>query len=144
MNTTDVQTDETADASVGSSAACLEIELHATGRTDKIRLSACTFGDAVHFCAPGLWQEYASELERELGNPAGQALRNQSIESVELVLYEDGSVQKIRLRGCTAEQARMFGKIIEPTPPNAGGAIELIQHTTVGRRDERTRTDDNQ
>jgi hypothetical protein len=143
MTTTDVEKDETVDASVGSSGASLEIELAASGRTEKIRLSGCTFGDAVHFCAPGLWQEYEDELERELASAASQELRDQSIDSVELVLYEDGSLQEIRVRGCTAEQAGMFGRIIEPTPPKTEHAIELIQHTIVDRRAERTRTDDN-
>lgn len=39
MTTTDIEKDETADAGVGSSGASLEIELHASGRTEKIRLS---------------------------------------------------------------------------------------------------------
>lgn len=111
----------------------LEIVLFPDGRTKTIRLSGCTFGDAVYFCAPGLWQEYATGLRRELASPAALALRQDSIESVELLLYEDGSVQEVRLRGCTAEQARVFGQLIEPVPPKAGRAIELIQHTTVTR-----------
>ena len=133
MTTTEVQTDEAVDGSTGASGVCLEIELHASGRTEKIRLSGCTFGDAVHFCAPGLWQEYASELERELASTAWQALRDESIGSVELVLYEDGSVQAMRLRGCTAEQVSAFRHIIEPIPPNAAGTLEVIQHVTMRR-----------
>jgi hypothetical protein len=143
MTTTDIEKDETADAGVGSSGASLEIELHASGRTEKIRLSGCTFGDAVHLCAPGLWQGYGDELERELAGAAGRELRDQSIDSVELVLYEDGSLQEIHLRGCTAEQAGMFGRIIEPSPPKTEHAIELIQHKIVDRRAERTWIDDN-
>jgi hypothetical protein len=136
MTTTDVQTDGTAEAGVGSSAVGLEIELFPNGRTKTIRLSGCTFGDAVNFCAPGLWQEYATELERELASPGARALRQDSIDTVELLLYEDGSVQEIRLRGCTAEHARVFGQLIEPVPPNVGHAIELIQHTTAQRPDQ--------
>jgi|SRR5215470_1367857 len=137
MTTTEVQSDEAvdaaADASDGSSGACLDIQLHANGRTEKIRLSGCTFGDAVHFCAPGLWQEYASGLERELANPAWQAQRYEPIDSVELVLYEDGSVQEIRLRGCTVAHLSLFRQIIGPMPPDTGGALELTQHVTVAR-----------
>jgi len=57
MTTTEVQPGQAVDAGGGASGVCLEIELHASGRTEKIRLSGGTFGDAVHFCAPGLWQQ---------------------------------------------------------------------------------------
>ena len=82
---------------------------------------------------PGCGSSYASELERELASAAWQALRDESIGWVELVLYEDGSVQTMRLGGCTAEQVSAFRHIIEPIPPNAAGTLELIQHVTVPR-----------
>jgi hypothetical protein len=111
---------------VGSSGLCFELDLHPTGWTKSIRLSACTLREAVQVCAPALWQVHAADIVRELTLPAGQDAANQPIDRVELMLYEDGSPEQIRFSGCSAEQSALLSRIVVEFPVSSACPVDVI------------------
>lgn len=92
---------------------CLDLDLHANGLTNSIRLSGCTFADVLSLCARSVWKQYAYIAEgKALAKPAVQAIKDQPIQALELTLYEDGSINHVSLSGCTVEQALEFCRFI--------------------------------
>jgi hypothetical protein len=114
------------DSTVGSPGLCFELDLHPTGWTESIRLSGCTFREAVQVCAPALWQVYAVDVVRELALPASQEAANQPIDGVELTLYEDGSPEKIRFYGCSTEQSALLSRIAVKLPASSACPVDVI------------------
>jgi hypothetical protein len=126
MTVFDNPTGKAADPIVGSSGLRFELDLHPTGWTKSIRLSACTLREAVQVCAPALWQAHAVELVRELALPASQEAANQPIDHVELTLYEDGSPEQIRFYGCTTKQSRLLSNIAVKLPATSTRPVDVI------------------
>jgi hypothetical protein len=88
---------------------CLDLDLRPNGWTDCVRLSGCTFGDVISLCARSVWKRYTDGAEREfLATPAMHGIKDQPVQGLELTLYEDGSLKRVSLSGCTVEQALQF------------------------------------
>lgn len=97
---------ESVDPSARLRRLSLSLRLRPDGWTESIKLSGCTYADAIHLCAPGAWQNQAEAMTRDfLAQPAMQAIKDEVIETVELELHEDGSLSHITMHGCSVEHA---------------------------------------
>jgi hypothetical protein len=82
------------------------VDVEADGRVKRVGLPQCTFAEAIRLCAHPLWHDDAdSAASRFLGHPASQAASEQSMHAADLTFHADGSLEQIRLSGCTVEQA---------------------------------------
>jgi len=80
-----------------------------------MRLSACTFGQAVQLCAPALPKGPSEDWAREhargfLTHPACAVAKGASVHAAEL--HYERKLRRIRLVGCTVEQALLLCEFV--------------------------------
>jgi hypothetical protein len=113
MPPTDIQHTQVDDRSAQSSVRCLDLNLRPNGWTDHIRLSGWTFGEVISLCSHSVWKRYARRAEHEFLSAAEmEGVKDQPVEALELTLYEDGSLERVSLSGCSVAQALQFCRLI--------------------------------
>jgi len=104
---------------VASSTRQPEVELYQNGRKKSMRLSPCTPIEAVRLCVPDLAQgardDYVSAF---LAHPAWEVAGHQAMRAAEL--HYSRGLKRIRLDGCTVEQALLFCRFAVDFDVNAG------------------------
>jgi len=78
-----------------------------------VRLSPCTLVEAVRLCAPDVFENASVEWVNDiLNHPAWEVAGHRSMCSAEL--HYGRALSRIRLDGCTVEQALLFcGCVVE-------------------------------
>ena len=105
-------------SAVASSARQPEVAWYPNGSKKSTRRSACTLIEAVRLCVPdamkGARDGYVNGL---LAHPAWEVAGHQALRAVEL-FYGRG-LERIRLEGCTVEQALLFCRFVVEFDPIA-------------------------
>jgi hypothetical protein len=115
MTTGNVRNGNVVGPNVDSSLPQPEVELNPNGTKRSMRLSACTFGQAVQLFAPALSKGAGEDWAREhargfLAHPACVVAEGESVHAAEL--HYGLRLMRIRLVGCTVEQALLLCKFV--------------------------------
>jgi hypothetical protein len=98
------------------------IERFPNGTKKSVRLAPCTFGEAVQLCAAEKWNGDQHGWVRErvrafFAHPVSAAVKDQSIVAAEV--HYGVRLDRMRLDGCTVEQALVFCELVVEFDPLA-------------------------
>jgi len=118
MTTRNGGSGDASDPTVASSTRQPEVELHPNGSKKSMRLSPCTLIEAVRLYVPGVMTGARDDcVSGFLVHPAWEVAGHQAMRSAEL--HYSRGLKRIRLDGCTVEQALLFCRMVVDFDANA-------------------------